>query len=164
MNVDLPGFDFQNGIYYYNVGEEPYRNWDDYCKYGFITAGQGLRWRDAMLGFQTGDIVVAYLKNYGFVGIGKITQRAKMISKVYINDKKLHDLDLKCKGMSVSSDNAEKSEYVALVEWIKTFKRDKSKWERKSGLYTTQHVRASLSGQPKTLKYIEDRFNVDITS
>jgi len=162
MNVDVPGFDFQNWIYYYNVGEGPHRNWDDYCKYGFISAGQGLRWRDAMLGFEAGDIVVAYLKNYGFVGVGKITKKAQMIKYVKINDNKLLDLDLKCKNMGDNSDSSDNSEYVALVEWIKTYKRDKAKWKSNSGLYTTQHVRASLAGQPKTIEFIEDKFDVVI--
>lgn len=51
LHRELSGFDFQNGIFYYNVGECEFRNWDDYVKFGFISAGQGKRWRDAMLGF-----------------------------------------------------------------------------------------------------------------
>jgi hypothetical protein len=35
-----------------------------------------------MLGFNPGDIVVAYLKRRGFVGIGKFREIAKPISKV----------------------------------------------------------------------------------
>ena len=79
LHKELSNFDFQNGIYYYNIGEGPHRNWDDYIKFGFISAGQGTRWRDAMLGFNEGDIFVAYLKRRGFVGVGRIKQKAKMI-------------------------------------------------------------------------------------
>ena len=50
LHKELSGFDYQNGLYYYNVGEGPTRNWDDYIAFGFISAGQGIRWRDAMLG------------------------------------------------------------------------------------------------------------------
>jgi hypothetical protein len=73
-HTELSGFDYQNGIYYYNVGEGPHRDWDDYVKYGFISAGQGERWRDATLRFQKGDVVVAYLKRHGFVGVGSSNQ------------------------------------------------------------------------------------------
>jgi hypothetical protein len=48
-HMELPRFDFQNGIYYYNVGENIERNWEDYVEYGFISAGQGEPYRKAML-------------------------------------------------------------------------------------------------------------------
>lgn len=75
LHTLLSGFDFRCGIYYYNVGEGPYRNWDDYVQFGFISAGQGSRWRDAMRGFEEGDVVAAYLKGCGFVGIGQLAVR-----------------------------------------------------------------------------------------
>jgi hypothetical protein len=59
LHKELSGFDYRNGIYYYNVGEGPHRNWDDYVRLGFISGGQGERWRDAMKGFKPGDLFVA---------------------------------------------------------------------------------------------------------
>ena len=44
LHLDLAGFDFENGIYYYNVGEGSARDWDDYREFGFISGGQGARW------------------------------------------------------------------------------------------------------------------------
>ena len=84
LHKKLSGFDFRNKIYYYNVGEGLHRNWNDYVRFNFISAGQGIRWRNAMLGFNEGDVVVAYLKRRGFVGIGQIEQQARMIKKVTI--------------------------------------------------------------------------------
>lgn len=162
LHLELSGFDFQNGLYYYNVGEGPHRDWGDYVKFGFISAGQGVRWRDAMLGFNEGDVVVAYLKGSGFVGIGKITKKAEMIQKVHINGKGLLGLPLKCKNMNDNQHSKEKSEYVALVKWLKTFSRKQAKWKSKSGLYTTTHVRASLDGQPKTIAFIEKEFGLNL--
>ena len=78
LHKDLSGFDYRNGIYYYNIGEGSHRNWDDYVQFGFISAGGAPRWRDAMLGFNPGDMFAAYLKGKGFVGIGKIASRAAM--------------------------------------------------------------------------------------
>ena len=162
LHLEISGFDFQNGLYYYNVGEGPVRNWDDYVRYGFISAGQGLRWRDAILGFEKGDIIVAYLKRAGFVGIGQIIKKAEMIRNVSIKGKRLLDFPLECKNMSSNQDSKEKSEYVALVKWIKTFPRNQAKWKSKSDLYTTTHVRASLDGQPKTIAFIEKEFGVNL--
>lgn len=161
-HLELSGFDFQNGIYYYNVGEGDHRNWDDYLKYGFISAGQGIRWRDAILGFHKGDVFVAYLKGHGYVGVGKILERAKPIREVIIDQQFLLDLDLKCSIMSDNSDNLEKSEYVALVEWVKAVPREKAKWQPKTGLYTTTHVRASLDRQKRTIEFVQKEFDVEI--
>ncbi len=160
LHREIPGFDYQNGIYYYNVGEGEHRNWDDYVKYGFISGGQGVRWRDAMLGFQPGDIVVAYLKRKGFVGIGRVQDRAKPIREVVVNGKPLLSQPLACENMGDNSDSDELCEYVALVEWIKYTDRKEAKWKAKSGLYTTTHVRASLEGQLETMTFLEQEFNI----
>lgn len=162
LHKELSGFDYKNGIYYYNVGEGPHRNWDDYVRYGFISAGQGTRWRDAMLGFNPKDVLVAYLKQYGFVGIGKIKNKAQMIREVHINGKRLLDLLLRCRNMDDNSKSQELSEYVCLVKWIKAVSRDEAKWRSFPKLYTTTHVRASLDGQPDTVRFIEEQFNVNI--
>ena len=162
LHKEISGFDYQNGLYYYNVGEvgEPHRNWDDYCKYGFISAGQGIRWRDAMRGFQVGDIFAAYLKKRGYVGIGRIKEKAKMIRDVRIKGVPLLNLPLRCKNMDDNSNSEYLSEYVCLVEWLRTVPRDEAKFSKK--LYTTPHVRASLDNQPKTVKYLETEFEIDL--
>ena len=114
------------------------------------------------IGFEEGDIIVAYLKRAGFVGIGQITQKADMIRNIIINGVRLLDLPLKCKNMSDNQNSKEKSEYVALVKWIKAVPRSQAKWKSKMGLYTTTHVRASLDGQPKTVAFIEKEFGVNL--
>ena len=162
MHIELPGFDFKNGLYYYNVGEGVHRNWDDYRKYGFISAGQGERWRDAMLGFYPGDVFAAYLKRHGFVGIGRILTSARMIRDVRINGKRLLDLTLRCGRMSENCDNVDRSEYVCLAKWLRKLPRGKAVWRSKPKLYTTTHVRASLEGQPDTVEFLEDRFGVKL--
>jgi uncharacterized protein len=162
LHKELSGFEFQNGFYYYNVGEGEHRNWDDYVQFGFISAGQGARWRDAMLGFNQGDVFAAYLKGRGFTGIGRIKTRAQMIRDVRIGGKCILDLSLCCKLMSENSESAENSEYVCLVEWLKTVPRERAVWRSKPKLYTTTHVRASLDGQPDSVSYLESQFGVKI--
>ena len=156
LHRELSGFDFRNGFYYYNVGEGSHRNWDDYAEFGFISAGHGPRWREAIRGFNEGDIFAAYFKGKGYVGIGRIISSAKMIREVQINGKPLLSLPLRCQRMNEDCDDIEKSEYVCVVKWIAKTTREGAKW--KSGLYTTQHVRASLDGQPKTVEYLEEEF------
>ena len=162
FHVELSGFDYQNGIYYYNVGEGSHRNWDDYVQFGFISAGQGIRWRDAMLGFQPGDVVAAYLKRHGFVGVGQIKDRARPIREVTIGGKPLLSHSLRCRGMAENAESDELCEYVALVDWKCAMTRDKAKWKPSAGIYTTTHVRASLDGQPTTIDFLEHVFGINI--
>ena len=162
FHKELSGFDYQNGLYYYNVGEGLHRNWDDYVEFGFISAGQGARWRDAMLGFNPGDVFAAYLKRHGFVGIGQIMVQAKMIRDLQIKGKRLLDLPLRCKNMNDNCNNTDLSEYVCLVKWLKTVSRNGAKWRTSPKLYTTTHVRASLDGQPDTVSFLEQEFGVNI--
>lgn len=164
-HAELPGFDFQNGIYFYNVGENIERNWDDYVEYGFISAGQGEPYRKAMREFKKGDVALAYLVGHGYVGVGKIIEPAKRIRDVEIDGKRLLDHDLKCKNMGVNSDDPVKSEYVALVEWIKTVPREKAKWRRRSKLYSGRgQIRASLAKQSSTIDFVSQEFGVDVRS
>jgi hypothetical protein len=161
LHKEISGFDFNNGLYYYNVGDGSCRSWDDYIKYGFISAGQAPIYRNAMLGFEKGDILAAYLKGHGFVGIGQITQKAKPIRDITINNIPLLQLDLDQPNMAANSNDPERSEYVALVKWISHVRRDAAKWEPKSGIFTSQLVRASLDSQPKTIEYLAKEFDVN---
>lgn len=162
LHLELSGFDYQCGVYYYNVGEPDHRNWDDYRKLGFISAGQGALWRKAMLGFQKGDVVAAYLSKHGFVGIGILTDRAKPIREVTIKGKPLLSHNLRCPRMAENAESDEFCEYVAPVKWVAAVEREHAKWKAKAGIYTTQLVRASLDGQPKTIAFLESEFGVNI--
>lgn len=166
LHVELSGFDYQRGIYYYNVGEGEHRNWDDYRKYGFISAGHGTRWRDAMCEFRTGDVVAAYLKRRGkvggFVGIGKVKDGAKPVREVMVSGGPLLQQSLVCSGLRKNADSDELSEFVVTVEWIRAVDRAAAKWKSKSGLYTTQLIRASLDGQPDTIEFLDKEFDVKL--
>jgi hypothetical protein len=162
LHKELTGFDFESSIYYYNVGEGKHRNWDDYVDFGFISAGQGVRWRDAMLGFREGDIVAAYLRRKGFVGIGKLTSPARPIREVMLNDKPLLSHTLRCAGMNDNLESDDLCEYVATVDWKSVVRRGDAKWKKLSDLFTTQLVRASLDAQPKTIAFLEEEFDLNI--
>lgn len=156
---NLPGFDFQNRLYYFNVGECERRIWDECREYKFISAGgRERRWRDAICRFHTGDVFAAYLKGYGYVGIGRIIEEAQPITQITINGKPLLSL---CPRMAVDSDSLEYCDYIAKVEWIKVVARKEAKIKRKAGIYTTTHVRASLDGQPDTVAFLTQAFEVD---
>jgi uncharacterized protein len=146
MHVELSGFDYLTGIYYFNVGQGEHRQWSDCKRLGFVSAGQGERWRDAIVGFREGDIIAAYLKGHGFVGIGRIKERAKPISAVTIGDMPLLSHKLDCKKMDDHLGDLELCEYVATVEWIEAVEPPNAKWKAKFG-NIHYHSRQGVAGR-----------------
>ncbi|MEB2780201.1 GIY-YIG nuclease family protein [Algoriphagus sp. C2-6-M1] len=94
FHIDLPYFDFRNGLYYVNVGEGIHRCWEDCKKYGFLSAGQDKKWSDPIRRLVKGDIVAAYAKGYGYVGIGRVKEKAVRVSDFKIEGMPLHQYDL----------------------------------------------------------------------
>jgi uncharacterized protein len=162
LHKNLSGFDYKNGFYYYNVGENETRCWSDYKKHGFISAGGGIQWRDQILSFIEGDLVAAYLKGKGFVGVGRITATAKPVREAMLNGKPILSYPLARPRLGEHSDSDELSEYIALVEWLECVDANNAKWKPKSGLYTTPLIKASLDNQPKTVSFLEDSFDLSI--
>ena len=160
LHKELSAFDFQNGIYYVNVGEGPNRDWDDCRRLGFLSAGQGPQWRDQILDLSEGDVVVPYLKGKGYVGVGKVIARAVPYLDFRHDGRLLQDFNLAAPDMSENSNDPANSEYVLRVEWIATVPKSEAKWQSNSGLFTTQLVRASLDRQPTTVEFVEKAFGV----
>ncbi|MES2848245.1 MAG: GIY-YIG nuclease family protein [Bacteroidota bacterium] len=159
FHQDLAGFDFKNGLYYVNVGEGEHRCWKDCNELGFLSAGQDKKWSDPIRTLEMGDIVVAYLKNHGYVGIGRVIEKAIKPTEFKVNGVPLTKLDLKMPNIFENCDN-ENSEYLTKIDWIKTFDSKQAKWKPKSGLFTTQLVKASLQGQHLTKAYLEHEFGL----
>ena len=163
MYKKLFGFDYLNSIYYLNVGEGPTRDWDDCRQYGFLSAGQGVRWRNQIESLEVGDIVVAYLASRGYVGVGRVLERATAVADARLADGQLLvSLNLKQPGLFTNSQSPEKSEYAVIVEWLRQVPREGARWQAKSGLFTSQLVRASLENQATTVKFVEREFELDL--
>ena len=161
MHIDLYGFDYQNGIYIFNVDERNNRSWVDRKKYGFLSAGGGKKWGEQIQSFQVGDVVVAYLGRNGYVGVGIVTEQAVMAKDFRVKGKRLDELDLKSKHMLKNIHDPEIAEYLVKVDWKATCDADDAKWEKNKGLFTTRMAKASLQNQKATLDFIGYAFKID---
>ena len=165
MHTTLNGFDYQNGVYYYNTG---HRSWDDMRRYGYISAGGGNPWRREICSFQVGDVCSVYVSGVGYVGVGRVLEKAIPIRDFKVDgvsiiteplqDKKkewfIDRLDL--------DENSEYCEYMVRVKWFKTIdEKDARRITKKSGLFYSQLSKASLDNQPKTIKFLEKEFNLN---
>ncbi|WP_084444833.1 GIY-YIG nuclease family protein [Hymenobacter roseosalivarius] len=159
FHLDLSGFDFKNGLYYVNVGEGIHRCWDDCRTFGFLSAGQDKKYSDPIRTLEQGDIVAAYLKKHGYVGIGRVIEKAVNVNDFKVDNKSLHQHPIKVTDIFDNCDN-DKSEYPVKIEWIKTADSKDAKWKSNSGLFSSQLVKASLQGQPKTIEFLEKQFDI----
>lgn len=166
FHLKLARFDFQNGIYFVNVGEGGgHRLWLDCRKYGFLSAGQGRKYRDQIKTLKVGDVVCAYISTKGYVGIGIVKAEAIRVSEFKIGNKYLHQIkNLECKNIFDNSNNLEKSEYLIKIDWKYSVEKENAKWARKEKLFFTRLVKASMNKQVKTLKFLETQFKMKFNS
>lgn len=162
LHKELPGFDFQNGIHFVNVGEGSTRNWDDCLRLGFLAAGGDPKWSTQLCRLTEGDVVVAYLKGNGFVGVGQVTARAVPYLDYRHQGRLLRDFDLVQPNIDHDAEDPALTEYLVKVRWVNAVSREHAKWEPRSGLFTPQLIRASLEGQPRTVAFVEQAFGVNL--
>lgn len=142
-------------IFYVNVGEGPSRNWDDCRQFGFLAAGNGRKWSKQLEKLKTGDTVIAYLKGYGYVGIGTVTSTAIPATKFMVNGVPIKELPLINDTIrSIKRFSKENGEYLIGVEWQVAVPRGQAAWKANAGLYTTPLVCASLQNQPTTVHFV----------
>jgi len=163
LHEELAYFDFKNGLYLVNVSEW-HQDWDDCKKLGFIAAGQDRKWSDPLKKLEPGDIVVAYIKGHGYVGIGRVIEKAVRVNDFIVRGKSLKSYSPKVSAIFKNCENIEKSDYLVKVEWIKSIDdiKDKtSKGYAEKGLFFSQQIRVSLQGKAKTISYLEKEFAVN---
>lgn len=159
FHKDLMGFDYENDAYYVNIGEGEHRSWEDCRRYGFLSAGQHPKWSKPIRSLKRGDVAVAYLKNYGYVGVGKVYGEAVRPSQFRCNGKPLPRQELAQPGIFINDEN-ENSEYLIPIHWIRAVDRNNAKWEPKNRLFTTALVKASLQKQTDTQRFLETQFDI----
>jgi len=141
-------------IFYVNVGEGPSRNWDDCRQFGFLAAGGGRKWSKQLEKIKTGDTVIAYLKGYGYVGIGKVTTTATPATKFMVNGVPIKELPLINDTIrSIKRFSKENGEYLIGIDWEVAVERDQAAWRANAGLFTTALVCASLRNQAATVSF-----------
>lgn len=141
------------GYYYVNVGQGEHRTWADCVKYGFLAAGQGLRWSKALKRLSVGDKVFAYLKGAGYVGFGEVTAPAVMVTEYSVDGTPLLSLPLEANAMDENSGDPEKCEWVVGVKWLKAF----TEGQTFAGAFASTHVVCKLS-DAATLSYLHQHF------
>jgi hypothetical protein len=148
-----------SGFWFVNVGEGSNRNWDDCRSYGFVGAGQGVRYSAALKKLKKGDQVFAYMKGLGYVGFGDVVSEAVM-AKDFIpagSDQPLFSLPLVQEGVKQNADNPELCEWIVGVNWRKVFTRDQPCYFR--GIFANQNIVCKLRDEP-TVTFLKEKFGI----
>jgi hypothetical protein len=168
LHKEIKGFDFQTGIYYVNIGEGDSRDWNDCSTYGFLCAGGDPKWRDPLKRLVKDDIVIAYLKGKGYVGIGIVISEIQKAIDFKTKEKKLINFKIELEQPNIFDycDDDDLAQYVVGVNWLKIKSKDEAVWrsvkktEKDKQLFTTQLVVAYLLNQPYTLEFLEEKFGI----
>jgi len=110
-----------NGEYYASFGESTERKWADAQKYGFISAGGGAWYTKTLSILDVGDRVWVNIPQKGYVGVGKVTEKAIIASeaKFLIDGEEKNFFDLDLEGHYYKNETDENAEYIVKVDWIK---------------------------------------------
>lgn len=111
-----------------------------------MAAGQSWeKWGRKLYSLKAGDLVAAYLKDFGFVGIGRVVLTARPALDFRHRGKPLSAKQL-VQPRLLGVEKELKEEHLVGIEWINAVPRDEAKWRKGAKLYTTP------------LKFLEKQF------
>lgn len=149
------------GYYFVNVGESEEagsRSWADCVRFGFVSGGQGERYRRAMMKLHAGDRVFAYIIGRGYVGYGVVTEPAVMARDFITPEGPLLEQPLEAReALSRHRDDEVNADYVVAVDWQKTFERGNA--QSYPGVFANQNIVCKIR-DPKTLEFLSEQFQV----
>ena len=150
------------GFWFVNVGvtKEEDRSWDDARSCGFVSGGQGTRWRDFMRKLEIGDRIFAYVSGRGYVGYGEVTQEAVMARDFHLaNGTALMQQDLKGTGHLRNINDEERADYVVGVNWKRTL--DLNDARKYPGIFANQAVVCKIK-DAATVEYLRQQFGLPV--
>jgi Flp pilus assembly protein TadD len=147
-----------DGYWMVNVSDGVHRTWDDHIRFGYVGAGQGAGYREALLKLSPGDRIFAYFKGSGYVGFGEVTAAAVMIRDFQLPDgTALLSAGLRAPLAGEHPDDPDRCEWAAAVRWIKTLPRHAA--IKFPGIFSSQHAVCKLRDE-KTLAVLRTEFEV----
>ena len=160
LHLSLPGFDTTRGIYFANVGNWAHREWEDCRKYGFLAAGGGRQFSSQLDRLEVGSIAAAYMSSHGYVGIARVIAKRVPARDFRYQGSPLRPRMLKGPELLHDAQDDDECEHLVAVKWIKHVAQENARFRSKAGLFANPSVVASLSGQLKTLEFLEEQFKV----
>ena len=154
-----------NNEYYVNFGDNDNRSWDDAQKYGFVSAGYGPKYRQAMERLEPRNRIWVNVPGKGYVGVGEVTHAAVSVDKFMVTTEKGESIpilqaQLSCQTMGHSLGEVDNMEWLVKVKWLKTVPVDQAVYER--GFFGNQHCVAQPRDKrwPFTVERLQQHFGI----
>ena len=148
------------GFWFVNVDvtKDEDRSSDDARAYGFVSGGQGARYRDYMQKLKVGDQIFAYISGRGYVGYGSVSSEAVMAREFLVKDgSSLFDQDLQGSTIRENVNDEEQAEYVVGIDWKRTF--DANDARKYPGIFAIQQIVCKIY-DAKTTEFLKTQFSV----
>ncbi len=155
-----------NGEYYVTFGDEPERSWDDAVRYGFVSAGGGLKYAKSLEMLSPGDRIWVNVPATGYVGVGRVVDPVVKVDEFIVEDasgqrKPITEMPVKAPGMFHKVDDESLAEHLVRVDWQKTVPLNKA--VKETGFFGNQNIvaRPKVPKWRHTVDRLKKRFSVD---
>ncbi|MCL5275161.1 MAG: hypothetical protein M1434_10525 [Chloroflexi bacterium] len=132
--------------WYVSLGVGERRTWEDCQKYGFISAGGGRWYSNTLQLLSPGARIYTCIPKIGYVGVGTVKEPAVRVSDFQVSvdgvNKPILEAPLQAQKMGDNFDDADKSEYLVRVEWLKNVPIEQAVWEK--GMFANQNSACKL--------------------
>ena len=113
-----------NGEFYCSFGEGEARSWREAIDHGFICGGGGTWYSGTLKLLSPGDRVWVYIPRSGFVGVGRVLERAQPASEFRLatenGEKPALDVLTEATYQRDSADDRALCEYFVRIDWLDT--------------------------------------------
>ena len=160
--LETPDSNWNGEDYYYNIGENYHRNWDDYIKYSFIAAGGGRKYSEPLKRLRPGNRVFAYYKSKGYLGIAVVKDEA-VPARDFIAELEIANVSIDAfrePGIAHDLDDLDKCEWIVKVDWSK-YLIDREQAIFFTGIFANQNIVCKLKNKHiKTIQTVEKRLGM----
>jgi len=141
----------------FHEGRGNVRHWMNCTQHGYLAAGNGARFSQALQRLPKGAPVVAYQAQRGYVGYGIVTTTAQPIQIVELADGRT--LAETLNQQDYNNDRPqEKWEYAVRVDWQRTFDLNQAK--RFDRIFANPNVVCKLN-HPLTVNFVRQQFHIE---
>ena len=162
MHKQLAGWDFSSRIHVWNLQESPQRSWKDFEKYGFLSGGQGARYKKEMMQLRDKDYVVIQIPTHGYVGIGRVKGGVTAYDNFKVKGTPISDMKLTAKCPEANRHSIDLSEYFIPVEWDKTFTKAEAKTDQRMKNIRAGKTRTVIAKNSKEIKALKSMFDMEL--